>query len=68
MKTIRYERCEGRGGGGGGVVGWERRVSSQAASHSDSEERRRGRLKFVKMQLRVYTAEKAFVVFSGAEN
>ena len=53
---------------GHGVAGWERRVSSQAASHSDSEERRRGRLKFVKMQLRVYTAEKAFVVFSGAEN
>ena len=49
-----------------GVAGWESRVSSQAASHSDSEERRRGRLKFVKMQL--YTAEKAFVVFSGAEN
>ena len=51
---------------GHGVAGWERRVSSQAASHSDSEERRRGRLKFVKMQL--YTAEKAFVVFSGVEN
>ena len=30
---------------GHGVAGWEGRVSSQADSHSDSEERRRGRRK-----------------------
>ena len=49
IKLVQEMGGEGRGGVGHGVAGWERRVSSQAASHSDSDESWGGRLKFVKM-------------------